>query len=169
MPPTPQQVDSMRDTVYLGVPTLKTFDLGPMTSYRGVPVVGHIFCSPVVPRTGEAVLEAESVFGAIMRRHQLPAPPLQFPSPVFERSFIFVIGLPVTRDKEVNSVIRGAYGEIMQAARQRGWGEYRSPTSFYDEAMSSYSFNDQALLRFHETLKDALDPNGILSAGRYGI
>jgi 4-cresol dehydrogenase (hydroxylating) len=25
------------------------------------------------------------------------------------------------------------------------------------------------LHRFHETLKDAIDPNGILSAGRYNI
>jgi 4-cresol dehydrogenase (hydroxylating) len=24
-------------------------------------------------------------------------------------------------------------------------------------------------LRFHETLKDAVDPNGIISPGRYGI
>ncbi len=35
--------------------------------------------------------------------------------------------------------------------------------------MNAYSFNNHALLRFHETLKDAVDPNGILSAGRYGI
>jgi len=29
--------------------------------------------------------------------------------------------------------------------------------------------NNHALLRFHETVKDAIDPNGILSPGRYGI
>ena len=28
---------------------------------------------------------------------------------------------------------------------------------------------EPALLRFHETVKDAVDPSGILSAGRYGI
>jgi 4-cresol dehydrogenase (hydroxylating) len=33
----------------------------------------------------------------------------------------------------------------------------------------AYSFNNHALRRFHETLKDAVDPNGIISAGRYGI
>ena len=38
-----------------------------------------------------------------------------------------------------------------------------------DEAISFYNYNSGALQRFHETLKDAVDPNGILSAGRYGI
>jgi 4-cresol dehydrogenase (hydroxylating) len=32
-----------------------------------------------------------------------------------------------------------------------------------------HSFNNNILLRFHETLKDAVDPNGIISPGRYGI
>ena len=35
--------------------------------------------------------------------------------------------------------------------------------------MDTYSFNNNILLRFHETLKDAVDPNGIISPGRYGI
>jgi hypothetical protein len=33
----------------------------------------------------------------------------------------------------------------------------------------AYAFNDRSLRRLHETIKDAVDPNGILSAGRYGI
>jgi hypothetical protein len=28
---------------------------------------------------------------------------------------------------------------------------------------------DHSLRKLHETIKDAVDPNGILSAGRYGI
>ena len=35
--------------------------------------------------------------------------------------------------------------------------------------MSTYNFNNHALLRVHETIKDALDPNGILAAGRAGM
>ena len=35
--------------------------------------------------------------------------------------------------------------------------------------MNTYSYNNRSLLRFHETVKDAVDPNGILSTGRYGI
>lgn len=58
---------------------------------------------------------------------------------------------------------------MLRLAADHGWGEYRTHTAFMDTAVGAYSFNNHALLRFHETLKDAIDPNGILSAGRYGI
>jgi 4-cresol dehydrogenase (hydroxylating) len=38
-----------------------------------------------------------------------------------------------------------------------------------DACADTYSFNNHALRRLQEKLKDAVDPNGILSAGRYGI
>jgi 4-cresol dehydrogenase (hydroxylating) len=38
-----------------------------------------------------------------------------------------------------------------------------------DDVAEQYSFNNHALRRFNETLKDAIDPNGILSPGRGGI
>jgi (+)-pinoresinol hydroxylase len=48
-------------------------------------------------------------------------------------------------------------------------GEYRMHPAYVDQGVRLYNFNNNALLRLHETLKDALDPNGILAAGRYGI
>ena len=57
----------------------------------------------------------------------------------------------------------------MQIAAEHGWGEYRTPPAYQEAVLRTYSFNNNALHRFHETLKDAVDPNGILSAGRYGI
>jgi 4-cresol dehydrogenase (hydroxylating) len=50
-----------------------------------------------------------------------------------------------------------------------GWTEYRVHPHFQRLAMQTYGFNDGALHRLHETLKDAIDPNGIISAGRYDI
>ena len=38
-----------------------------------------------------------------------------------------------------------------------------------DLAAEQYSFNNHAYRRFSETIKDALDPNGILMPGRQGI
>ena len=53
--------------------------------------------------------------------------------------------------------------------RQAGLGEYRAHLDFMDLASDQYSFNDHAYRRFCETIKDAVDPNGILSPGRHGI
>jgi 4-cresol dehydrogenase (hydroxylating) len=35
--------------------------------------------------------------------------------------------------------------------------------------MDTYSYNDHALRDFLGTIKDAVDPNGIMSPGRYAI
>ena len=43
-------------------------------AYEGEDVVGHIFFSPVIPRTGEAAIEAMDVFAAIARKYRLPPP-----------------------------------------------------------------------------------------------
>ena len=157
------------DTGPLGIPSLRTFSLGPMISYEGEDVVGHIFFSPVIPRTGEAAIEAMDVFASIARKYKLPYPPLQFPSSIFERAFLFAVGLPVTRSPAVNAKVREAFRELLSIASARGWGEYRTAPAFYEIVMETYSFNDHALREFLETIKGAVDPNGIMSPGRYAI
>jgi 4-cresol dehydrogenase (hydroxylating) len=153
----------------LGIPSLRTFSLGPMVSYEGEDVVGHVFFSPVIPRTGEAAIEAMEVFASIARKYRLPYPPMQFPSSIFERAFLFAVGLPVTRSASVNSKVREAFRELLSIATARGWGEYRTAPAFYELVMETYSYNDHALRGFLETIKDAVDPNGIMSPGRYAI
>ena len=58
---------------------------------------------------------------------------------------------------------------LVVEAGKRGLGEYRAHLDFMDLASDQYSFNDHAYRRFCETIKDAVDPNGILSPGRHGI
>jgi 4-cresol dehydrogenase (hydroxylating) len=58
---------------------------------------------------------------------------------------------------------------LMSDVRAAGYGEYRSHLVHMDYAAAQYSFNDGALLRLSETVKDALDPQGILSPGKQGI
>ena len=57
---------------------------------------------------------------------------------------------------------------IADGARD-GYGEYRGHNAVADLIASTYSFNDHAQRRFNEKIEDALDPNGILNAGKAGI
>ena len=86
------------------------------------------------------------------------------------RTFIVISSFPTRRnDRDANRRARAAYERAVKITAEHGWGQYRSHAGFMDLALSRYSANDNALSRFHATLKDALDPNGILSAGRYGL
>jgi hypothetical protein len=38
-----------------------------------------------------------------------------------------------------------------------------------DQIMGTYNWNDGALLKFNNQLKDAIDPNGILMPGKCGV
>jgi FAD/FMN-containing dehydrogenase len=64
---------------------------------------------------------------------------------------------------------RGLMREMIAAAAKEGFGEYRTHILFADQVAETYSWNNQALRRFNETIKDALDPNGILAPGRNGV
>jgi hypothetical protein len=71
-----------------------------------------------------------------------------------------------------STACRGAYETsklLVQEAAKQGYGEYRAHLDFMDLAADQYSFGDQAYRRFTETIKDAVDPNGILAPGEQSI
>jgi 4-cresol dehydrogenase (hydroxylating) len=59
--------------------------------------------------------------------------------------------------------------QVIRDVAELGYGDYRAHVDYMDEAQSVLSWNDGAYRRFAETIKDAIDPNGILSPGRHGI
>jgi 4-cresol dehydrogenase (hydroxylating) len=159
----------------LGVPNLDFFAFG--TRSGGLPPArGHMWFSPVIPQTADAILEANRVFDKLFRStpalQNLPVlnlRPFSMPVPFHERAFLFIVGFPVVEDPELNKQIVAATREMIRVGAEHGWAEYRTAVVYQDQAMGVLSFNNNALLRFHETVKDAVDPNGILSPGRYGI
>ena len=152
-----------------GIPSLNMFSIGARSRDNPNPTHGHMWFSPIIPRTAAAIFEANRVFAAAAREFNLPALRFSLPSCYWERAFIFIFAFPVTTDPATNLKNRTAFHRLIEIAAEHGWGEYRTAPAFQDAIMNTYSFNNHALRRFHETLKDAVDPNGILSAGRYGI
>lgn len=169
MPLTPQQIEQIPDKGTFGIPSLAIFGLVSRSEANPVPLSGHVGFSPIIPRTGEAVFEAQKVFAEIAHEYDMPFNPLVVPFTYWQRCFVFLFLFPVTHDIEANKKNREAFRKLVKVSAEHGWGEYRTPIIYQDDVMDVYSFNNHVLRRFHETVKDAIDPNGILSAGRYGI
>jgi (+)-pinoresinol hydroxylase len=160
-PLTDDQIRRLSDPVTFGVPSLGIF-----TSQIGT--MGHVDASPMLPHSGEALLEAHRVYLREYRDAGI-APMLGFAMSYHARAFIMFQGVGVTLDRAENARARALYERLIEVSGEHGWGIYRGHAAYMDELMRTYSYNDHALMRLNETLKDALDPNGILAAGRYGI
>jgi (+)-pinoresinol hydroxylase len=168
-PLTEEQMLATQDENFLGIPSLSVFSLGARSNFNPTGSNGHLGFSPVIPMTGTAVLESQKVMAKVLRDMGATTVFNIFPQSYHQRTFVILVGFSVTRDIEANKRNREVYRELVKVAAEHGWAEYRTHTAFMDDCAKTYSFNNNALLRLHETLKDAIDPNGIISAGRYGI
>lgn len=159
--------------VSIGAPNLEGFSQGPVrTRYNPHPMDGHLFFSPIIPKTGEAALEATRVLADVMAAMRIPGlnPLFRTPQAWIYRSFLLIVALPISRtDPKLNEASIKIFHHAVKLSAERGWAEYRTSPIFSDVISNVYSFNGHALRRFTETLKDAADPNGIIAPGRGGI
>jgi FAD/FMN-containing dehydrogenase len=135
----------------------------------------HIGLFSLIGRSGEAILLAQKDFQEIADRLQVPNLfPNALGTPVNWYQFTFIMGNgfgmglgETTPEGKKRAAQR--LREMLKENAKRGYGDYRAPPMLQDDVADQYSFNNYVLRRFNETLKDAIDPNGILSPGRGGI
>jgi 4-cresol dehydrogenase (hydroxylating) len=151
------------DRNMVGIPTMAAFR---MLDWRGG-AGAHVDFSPICPFTG----------GDAMRQY------LVAKTRAAEYGFDYyggftagtrhlhhIMAIIFNRDDALESdAAEDLLRVLMSDARAEGYGEYRAHLAYMDFAAAQYDFNDGALLRFSETIKDALDPQGILAPGKSGI
>jgi 4-cresol dehydrogenase (hydroxylating) len=165
----PEDMESLEhpfERVQAGVPNL---DINQMTGWYGGDEGGHIGFSPVGRLTGKDAVEMRDVIrGLVEQEAKLDYAAVLIPTN--SRSFIHVT--MVIFDTKDEAQTRRAYDTsklLVSEAAKYGYGEYRAHLDFMDLAQKQYSFNKHAYRRFVETIKDAVDPKGILSPGKQGF
>ncbi len=128
---------------------------------------GHIGFSPVSPIRGHEAMKQYTMVRD--RLHEYG----------FDYLSIFAIGwrdlhhvvelLFDRRDPAIKRKAEEVFRVLVREAAAAGYGEYRTHLSFMDDIAATYGWNDNALLKLHQTIKDALDPKGILAPGKSGI
>jgi 4-cresol dehydrogenase (hydroxylating) len=153
-----------------GIPSLWPFASLAMGDTRR----GMYFFSPVCRATAEDLFAIRQTIREVVLDHadeSMRDPFLGWilANTVYPKAFIFAYPFAISDDASINRKGRELFTRLVQACGEKGWGEYRSHVAFQSEVMNQYSFNDHALRRFLESMKDAIDPNGILAPGKSGI
>lgn len=88
---------------------------------------GHMWFSPIIPQTGEAIIEANRVFDAAARTipvlQKVPIfnlRPLSLPARFFERTFVMIMGFPITEDPALNKAGIKAFRDLIRIGADHG-------------------------------------------------
>jgi 4-cresol dehydrogenase (hydroxylating) len=146
-----------------GVPSATALQIINWRGGRG----GHLGFSPVLPASSEHVLKQ---LHSTKKRYEEIGVDYYGSFTLFERYTTNVNMMVYDRDDNaMTTKVRNLFKVLVADAAKEGYSEYRTHISFMDDVALSFDYNNHALLRLNETVKDALDPNGILAPGKQGI
>ena len=175
----PYGESAIRRYAAVAVPNLTTFDfIGRHVENPDDYVHLHYGMFTIVPRSAEAVFQVQRAWvdlvheeGATLVTEQTPRPSvLTMPLQWHQTCFFMWAGFPLQAEgRPMSEALARMLELVLDVNAKNGWCEYRAEPLMQDKVAEYYGFNNHELRRFNEALKDAVDPNGILSPGRGGI
>lgn len=128
---------------------------------------GHLGFSPVMPSDPQLAGEQ---FARTRARYQEFGIDYYGAFGVGGRQTLAVNEILYNRDDPDQQRRVGAlFDALIRDTHQAGFGEYRTHLDYMDAVAATFDFNDHALTRFNQTIKDALDPAGIIAPGKQGV
>ncbi|KAL2441444.1 Vanillyl-alcohol oxidase [Exophiala dermatitidis] len=151
-----------RVQVCSGVPVLRELDW-----LNWQPNAAHLFFSPISPTKGKDAVLIHSIITRLHARYNFDVFPTMC---VAGREMHYIANIVYDRaDRDAKKRATSLMRDMIRECAKHGYGEYRTHLLFADQVAQTYSWNNGALGKFNETIKDALDPNSILAPGRNGI
>jgi 4-cresol dehydrogenase (hydroxylating) len=181
LPPTRGQIRSHERQPHddhLGIPNMITFGMmARRPNDPDNPPQGHVDMFCIIPRTGQGVRQVNRILYDTERQLGMPsnASPFRGPTHWYHRCYLMgALGVPSYRDdtpdrSAKNRRSRQIYATALKNLAAAGFGLYRTNVAMHDLLVNQFSFGDHSLRRFQEAMKDAVDPNGIVAPGRYGL
>jgi 4-cresol dehydrogenase (hydroxylating) len=158
-----RQGEPLEQTGWVGVPLTYPMQNANWHGGRG----GHIGFSPVLPQSGKLAMEQ---FRRTYQRYKEFGMDYQASFAIGERHMLNINAILFNKGddammKRIDPFIR----TLISDAKANGYGEYRTHLDYMNTVADTYDFNDHALLRLNERVKDALDPRGIIAPGKSGV
>ncbi|EAT89060.2 hypothetical protein SNOG_03855 [Parastagonospora nodorum SN15] len=154
----PASIPEKEGGFFVGIPSLWSLPMGQVS-------ITEIGWCPIIPSNGKEILDWVKNAKKICRSSN-PGD-LLLPISFMHRARHVILPSTMFTFDKTNAVHRTAvqniFDNLFEEGKKRGYSKYRSHVRAMDRVASLYDFNDHAYRRFVETIKDAVDPNGILS------
>ena len=158
----PESYLRSRVKIYSGTPDLRELDW-----VMWLPNGAHTAFSPISPLTGKDAVKQYEMTKRIHEKWGFDYFPTFCPG---WREMHHIVMIIFNRaDPDSKRRAHGMMKELVAEGARLGMGEYRTHLAFQDQVMGTYNWNNGSLLKFHNQLKDALDPNGIMAPGKSGV
>ncbi|KAF7197869.1 Vanillyl-alcohol oxidase [Pseudocercospora fuligena] len=153
--------------MFVGVPTLWSLPLVKFVLPKSGGVGAHGAYSTIIPLDGAVMREWVVTARKIYEDQGLDAMCDFF---MHEKHAVFVCMLVFDKtNPEHCAAIDRIFFKLFEEGKKRGFSKYRAHVNHMDMVAEQNDFNGFAYRKFVERLKDAVDPNGILSPGKSGI